>query len=488
MLFLWKYLVTMNHHNQQLQSVASNSTFNLTNAQSLQWSSNTLFLNDTASWSGRNQTIAGQFDHSSSTMRPAIKYSNTTSADKAMRSSVEYLPKPLYLMSVNESKGLIKLYGQPTFDFLQMMRSNASNSFEFLENIKEFADYQYKLTVIKFVDLVQSFVLLVLATVTLCCIFGPIVITIHKYGVLPKKQNNSYADSLSTFTLFKTGSNSQQQFVINKNAKSRSFLNPFAFNQRRKENSSLNVHSQFKQLTNSLQSPAHLQCSSATITGESSATSESSFTHTDNISNTDLTDQSPTTSHHHFHQTKKQKSTHDCESESNDEDGSMNGHRSEALAGNAGNENGGGSKLVRPPPPPLPQDFQSSNLMLNNKLSSANNKSPSQIGCGKHFNYAKTPSSTYNNNYHKSFKYVINNLVSENNLGHANHHEEHSVGHANLHANGQSKAINNPTNLHHPPPGPLNLISNAYDSSKSKPRLIRTNPLYEENQFRSAYP
>ena len=470
----------MNHHNQQLQSVTSNSTFNLTNAQSLQWSSNTLFLNDTASWSLRNQT--DQFDPSSTTMRPTIKYStNATSPGRTMRSSVEYLPKPLYLMSVNESNGLIKLYGQPTFDFLQMMRSNASNSYELLENIKEFADYQYKLTVIKFVDLVQSFVLLVLATVTLCCIFGPIVITIHKYGVLPKKQNNSYADSLSTFTLFKTGSNSQQQFVINKNAKSRSFLNPFAFNQRRKENSSsLNVHSQFKQLTNSLQSPAHLQCSSATITGESSATSESSFTHTDNISNTDLTDQSPTTSHHHFHQTKMPKSGHNCESESNDEDGSMNGHHGET--GNAGNENVGASKLVRPPPPPLPQDFHSSNLMLNNKLNSATNKSPSQIGCGKHFNYAKTPGSTYDN-YHKSFKYVINNLVSENNLGHANHHDEH--GHANLH--GPSKAINNPTNLHHPP-GPLNLISNAYDSSKSKPRLIRTNPLYEENQFRSAYP
>ena len=180
-------------------------------------------------------------------------------------------------MSVDESKGLIKLYNQPTFDFL---RSNALNSFEFLENIREFADYQNKLTVIKFVDLVQPFVLLMLATLTLCCIFGPIVITIHKYGVLPKKQNNSYADSLSTFTLFKTVSKSQQQFVINKNAKSRSFLNPFAFNQRRRENnSSLNVHSQFKQLTNSLQSPAHLKCSSVTITGESSATSENSFTH-----------------------------------------------------------------------------------------------------------------------------------------------------------------------------------------------------------------
>ena len=468
----------MNAHNQQLQSVASNSTFNLTNAQSLQWSSNTLFLNDSSTaWNIRNQT-SDQLD-GSTTMRPTIKYSNSTSSAKpAMRSSVEYLPKPLNLMSVNESKGLIKLYNQPTFDFLQMMRSNATNSFEFLENIKELVDYQYKLTVIKFVDLVQSFVLLVLATVTLCCIFGPIVITIHKYGVLPKKQNNSYADSLSTFTLFKTGSNSQQQFVINKNAKSRSFLNPFAFNQRRKENnSSLNVHSQFKQLTNSLQSPAHLQCSSATITGESSATSESSFTHTDNISNTDLTDQSPTTSHHHFHQTKKQKSTHNCESESNDEDGSMNDNHSDA--NNMVNESGAANKLVRPPPPPLPQDFQSANLMMNNKLSSANNKSPSQIGCGKHFNYAKTPSSTYDN-YHKSFKYALSNLVNEN-LGHANHHEDHG---AHPHA---GKVINNPTNLLHPP-GPLNLISDAYDSSKSKPRLIRTNPLYEENQFRSAYP
>lgn len=466
----------MNHHNQHLQGVASNSTFNLTNAQSLQWSSNTLFVNNT-NLKISNQTI--DLLQSSPADQTAIKPSTVN----GMRSSVEYLPKPSNLQSANASNGLIKLHPL-VFDFLLKSNGSASSPLDLLENVREYTDYHHKLTVIKFVDLVQSFVLLVLATVTLFGIFGPIVVSIHRNGVLPNAQN-SYSDSLSTaFTLFKTGSNSQQQFVINKNVKQKSFLSAFAFHSRRKENGSLNVHSQFKQLTNSLQSPVHLQCSSETITGESSATSESSFTNTDNISNTD-TDQSPTTSHHHhFHHhhtnsiKKPPQSTHAC-SESNDEDDLTNNEEIANVLSKIEDK----APPIKPPLPPLPP----ASLMFNSKLNSnsPNNKSPSNIdqsvGCGAHFNYVTMPN-YHKDYYHKSIKYVINNLANENKIG-----NENNLGQPNLIANLQSNGHNHKASNLHPAPLP-NLIDSTYNSSKSKPRLIRTNPLYEENQFRSAYP
>lgn len=52
-------------------------------------------------------------------------------------------------------------------------------------------------------DIISSISMILMATTSMLGIFGPIIYTIHKYGILPPK-NSSYAESLSTaFTLFR---------------------------------------------------------------------------------------------------------------------------------------------------------------------------------------------------------------------------------------------------------------------------------------------
>uniref|UniRef100_A0AAN0N7P4 G-protein coupled receptor 3 n=1 Tax=Polyphagotarsonemus latus TaxID=1204166 RepID=A0AAN0N7P4_9ACAR len=454
-IFLFKYLTTMNYYNLQMQEINLNSTINLTAPQSLQWTSNISVLENKLKTVNLDKN---QFHSNKTLLKNEILNSYLN------RSTI--IPKNDVLRSLQKVKRTTNL-NQPEFEYFLKLNATNVNQLDYLENLKEYTDYQQRLNVIKFVDLVQSFILLVLATISLFGIFGPIIISIHKNEDLSKKQV-SYSDSLSTaFTLFKTGTNSQQQFIINKGNEGKSFFNPFSFNQRNKDINT-HFHSQFKQLTNSLKTPSQIKCSSST--NESITTRENNFTDTDSSSlenhdNNDL-DQNI--------QLNKQTVNYNlnCESDIDEDFLSENDNTEQNDINDSKN-----SAIF--PPPPLPSQFKFDNADNESKSPTSNRliiNTAAHIGSGAQFNYATTP------NYHK-FKYVLNNLSQ--NLGQPSTDQDKFSTILNQQSDDPITSSTHPSPPPHPSSNPI--ITTSYlDSSKTQ--IIRTNPIYEVNQFRSAYP
>ena len=300
---------------------------------------------------------------------------------------------------------------------------------------------------LRLLAVMQSFCLLCVASACLAGIFGPIVLAIRRYGVLPKKPH-SYADSLSTaFTLFKNGAlppppeitGGQFALLASREKQLLASLTECNGQMNRQSRHSISTSTGRTLSTGSSNGAIILTGSESSGSSQSNGRSNGSAGSGEReASSTDLEaegDRAVVNVTTGFIQSTSTTSVPSGKSKMGMAAGMLSSLQASLM--NVGIKKSGGKKKSNkppaPPPPPLPNRQGQPGAALsaaklldrlsltstgtNRSNSSGSNRSigntldPSHnIGSGAQFNYATTP------NYHR-FKYVLNNLTDD--LNHA---------------------------------------------------------------------